>query len=60
MWDKIAHEQCGDVAHTDKLISMNPEHRNVYIFPAGISLEIPSFETSVTDLTLPPWKKVQG
>ncbi len=60
MWDKIAYEQCGDVAHTDKLIRMNPQHRNIYIFPAGINLIIPSFEAPVKDTKVPPWKKVEG
>lgn len=59
-WDKIAHEQCGDVAHTDKLISTNPEYRNIYIFPSGIRIVIPELEKSTANIQNPPWKKVEG
>ncbi|HWP51645.1 MAG TPA: tail protein X [Clostridia bacterium] len=60
MWDSIAYAQLGDVAHTDKLINLNRQYREYYIFPAGIILTLPEVATeSVTD-ALPPWKKVSG
>lgn len=57
MWDSIAHAQLGSVAHTDKLMNANLRYREIYIFPAGISLTIPEVKESVSN-SLPPWKKV--
>ena len=59
MWDSIAYLQMGSTSKTDVLLNLNPEYRNIFIFPAGIELEIP--ETGVEQIdTLPPWKKVKG
>lgn len=58
MWDSIAYSQLGDVKYTDLLMNANTEYRKVYIFSAGIKLVIPDVETSVTGLSLPPWKQV--
>lgn len=41
MWDNITHNQLGDTAHTDKLINANLKYREYYVFPAGITLELP-------------------
>lgn len=60
MWDSIAHDQLGDVAHTDKIINLNKQYRHYYIFPAGITLRLPDVSEVYTPDTLPPWKKVQG
>ncbi len=60
MWDKIAYQQCGDVAHTDKLLRLNPAYQDYYIFPAGVELLIPSVESSTIESAVPPWKKVAG
>lgn len=59
MWDGIAHTQLGDVAYTDKLISLNPAYRDFYIFPAGIALTLPEPAADVSP-NLPPWKQVSG
>lgn len=56
MWDSIAHEQMGSTAYTDLLMRENPEHRNIYIFPSGIKLNIPDGKVEVNSL-LPPWKR---
>jgi len=61
MWDSIAYSQLGDAAHTDKLINLNTEYRNYYIFPAGITLVLPDVEVEEeTTGILPPWKQVSG
>lgn len=59
MWDSIAYEQLGDVAYTDKLMNLNPNYLNYYIFPAGITLTLPDVVEEISD-TLPPWKQVSG
>jgi len=56
MWDAIAHAQLGDVAHTDKLMNANQQHREIYIFPAGITLTLPEVLNDEPD-DAPPWKR---
>lgn len=41
MWDSIAYAQMGDCAYTDKLIELNGKYRDVFIFPAGVTLTLP-------------------
>ena len=55
MWDSIAHAQLGDAAHTDKLMNANLRYREIYIFPAGIALNLPE-PGERAGTTLPPWK----
>lgn len=58
-WDSIAFNQMGTTDHTDKLMNANTKYRDIFIFPAGIVLEIPDVsERSYDDL--PPWKRVGG
>ena len=59
MWDSIAFSQLGDVAYTDKLMSQNQQYREYYIFPAGITLELPDPEERAPS-SLPPWKQAVG
>jgi phage tail protein X len=59
MWDSIAFAQLGDVAHMDKLMNLNQQYRNYYIFPAGVTLALPEIEPRRPD-PLPPWKQVAG
>ncbi|MCL2487764.1 MAG: tail protein X [Oscillospiraceae bacterium] len=58
-WDLIAYTQLGDCAHTDKLINLNPQYREYYIFPAGIELALPEIESDIVDST-PPWRRPEG
>lgn len=61
MWDSIAYTQLGDVAYTDKLMNLNPEYRDIFIFPAGIVLTLPdAVAVSTPDSATPPWKRVAG
>ena len=59
MWDMIAYKQLGDTAYTDKLMRLNSKYIGYYIFPAGITLNLPDIQTSVASSS-PPWKKVSG
>ena len=56
MFDGIAYKTLGDGAYTDKIIKLNPEYRHVVIFPAGVVLNIPDPEPTVSG-GLPPWKR---
>lgn len=55
-WDLIAYQQLGGTGYTDKLITMNPEHIETLIFPAGVTLRLPEIEEK-TSYNLPPWKR---
>lgn len=57
MWDSIAYAQMGSTAYSDKLMNLNQQYREIYIFPAGIVLALPEPVETVSD-TLPPWKQV--
>jgi phage tail protein X len=56
MWDGVAYKAMGSELHTDALIKHNIEHRDVFIFPAGVVLEIPDVAIR-PDYGLPPWKR---
>lgn len=56
MWDKIAHDQMGSERYTDRLIWANLAHRDVYVFPAGVTLVIPETPEETAE-ELPPWKR---
>lgn len=55
MWDGIAYTQMGSTAYTGRLMQLNPEYREYYIFPAGCVLTLPE-EKGIYSYTLPPWK----
>lgn len=59
-WDSIAYKLYGDVRFTDTLIAANSEHRMIYVFSAGIALNVPDVEERVSVSDLPPWKQVRG
>lgn len=58
-WDSIAFNQMGTTDHTDKLMNANTKYRDIFIFPAGIELDIPEVSERTYD-DLPPWKRVGG
>lgn len=58
-WDSIAYWQYGDRDFTGKIMQMNPEYYEYFIFPAGIVLKMPENTPSVNSL-LPPWKRGVG
>ncbi len=57
LWDSIAYKQLGSTSHTDKLLNANLQYRDLYIFPAGIVLNLPEIPQAA-ETSLPPWKKV--
>ena len=59
MWDRIAYQQLGSENYTDKLMTLNSQYIGTYIFPAGITLNLPDEQDSVSTKA-PPWKKVSG
>lgn len=56
MWDSIAYQQLGSTAYTDLLINANLQHREIYLFPSGVVLELPEIQTPINS-SLPPWKR---
>ena len=58
-WDIIAYHvyetQCRE-KRLDALLESNPEYREYVIFPAGIILEIPEIDNTISE-SLPPWKR---
>lgn len=60
MWDSIAYKVLGDVSYTDALMNANLPYRKIYVFSAGIELNIPEVEDKVKSNNLPPWKQVSG
>lgn len=58
-WDVIAYKVMGSEAYTNKLIEANKQHRNTFIFPAGVVLTIPDAQPAVP-VELPPWKRVNN
>lgn len=58
MWDSIAYRELGSEAYTDKLMRLNQQYREIYIFPAGIELLLPEVEQATRPAeNLPPWKR---
>lgn len=60
MWDSIASKVYGDTQYTDILLNANPEHRMIYIFSAGVELDVPDIEERISADDLPPWKRADG
>lgn len=60
MWDSIAYNQLGDVSYTDKLMNLNHQYRDIYIFPAGLTLRLPDTAPESISDSAPPWKRVVG
>lgn len=57
MWDTIAYKVMGNEMQMDALIKHNLQYRHIFIFPAGIKIEIPDIEIKISK-SLPPWKQV--
>ena len=56
MWDGIAFEQLGSENAMGKLMEANQEYLDLYIFPAGVVLNLPEI-TEPVSASLPPWKR---
>lgn len=56
MWDSIAFKTTGNEFNMDTIIKANLQYRDVYIFPAGVVLSIPTIPIK-NNPSLPPWKR---
>lgn len=56
-WDIISWRVYGSSSAMDKLIYANWQHREVYMFRAGVVLEIPTLEVGSSSPNLPPWRR---
>ena len=55
-WDMIAFKVLRNENYMSQLLAANKQHREVYIFPAGVVLTIPEI-TEETASTAPPWRR---
>lgn len=55
-WDIVAYKVYGNEMYMDTLIKANIEYKDTYIFPAGVVLNLPEIELTVSE-SLPPWKQ---
>lgn len=53
-WDMISKEVYGTEMNAGRLMEANPKQLGVFIFPAGIVLDIPEVEEQESNL--PPWR----
>ncbi len=58
-WDVIAHKELGDVKYTGNIMMANLKHHSYFVFPAGITLQIPDVDTTQPSAPV-PWKVVSG
>ena len=56
-WDLIAFRLTGSAEQTVALMQANPKYSNIFVFSAGVVLDVPDFETIVDVDTLPPWRR---
>lgn len=56
-WDSIAHKLWGKEHLMHYLMTANPSHIDVLVFPAGVELSVPALPTPATTTVkgLPPW-----
>lgn len=59
MWDSIAYTQLGSTSYTDVLINANLQHKDTYLFPSGVVLDLPEITPKINSL-LPPWKRKEA
>lgn len=55
-WDVVAHKTLGSEMYKNTILENNIAYREIYIFPAGITLTIPEIKLEVSE-DLPPWKR---
>jgi phage tail protein X len=57
-WDSISYMVLGSERYMGQIIAANKQHREVFLFPAGVVLEIPEISDSAeSDDTVPPWRR---
>lgn len=55
-WDIVAYKVYGNEMYMDKLLKANLEHKDTYIFPAGVVLSLPEIDLEASQ-SLPSWKQ---
>jgi phage tail protein X len=55
-WDAIAYKVLGDERYMSQFIAENKQHRDVFVFPAGVVLTVPEI-TEEEESTSPPWRR---
>lgn len=56
-FDALALEYYDDEKLASAIIQENPDHCDVLIFEAGVTLTIPDVATVTPPETLPPWRR---
>ena len=56
-FDALALEYYNDEKLASTIIQANPDHCDVLIFDAGVSLTIPGLSSVTYPETLPPWRR---
>ena len=57
MFDSIAKKLYDTETGMNAIMDANQEYRDIVIFPAGITLQIPDYEKPAPVSTLPPWRR---
>ena len=55
-WDKISLDLYGDERFMHRLITANPDLRDIVVFPANCLIAVPQISTQGT-VTFPPWRR---
>ena len=59
-WDTVSYKNLGSTEYVDRLMMLNLDYIDYYIFPAGIVLELPEISDEDIRYTVPPWMEVVG
>lgn len=55
-WDIVSYKTLGNEMHKNAILKENESYREIFIFPAGVTLIIPEIKLEVSE-DLPPWKR---
>ena len=55
-WDSISHRLTGGTNQVAALLSVNQDYADVFIFDAGVLINVPDFETEADTSQYPPWR----
>ncbi len=56
MWDMISLKVFGNERHIAELVDVNYIHREIVIFPSGITITIPTIAKAISK-NVPPWRR---
>ena len=55
-WDIVSYKTLGSEMYKNAILESNKACREIFIFPAGVTLTIPEITLEVSE-DLPPWKR---